>query len=66
VLERRLGLIERSYFVGTKTVEILASQLAVYSVFVFLQVALILILLLAVFPVGKIDFVFLGKILYRK
>ncbi len=45
VNERRQGLIERSYLAGVKTLEILLSQLIVYSLLMVVQVFIIMILL---------------------
>ncbi len=45
VLERRLGLLERSYLSGVRTLEILLSQLIVYSILMIIQVIIIICLL---------------------
>lgn len=45
VLERQLGLIERSYLAGVKTVELLLSQLIVYTVIMLIQIGIVLCLL---------------------
>lgn len=45
VLERRLGLSERSYLSGVRTIEILLSQLIVYSILMVVQVVIIICLL---------------------
>ena len=44
-LERRLGLTERSYIAGVRTLELLFSQLIVYSVIMLIQVLITVCLL---------------------
>jgi ABC-type multidrug transport system permease subunit len=48
-MERRLGLLERTYLSGAKTIELLASQLFLYTCLLVIQVFFILILLFVVF-----------------
>ncbi len=55
VLERRLGLSERSYLSGVRTIEILLSQLIVYSLLMIIQVIIIICLL---FGFLKVTFIF--------
>nr|QUF59475.1 ATP-binding cassette transporter Abch-like2 [Brachionus angularis] len=43
--ERRVGLTERAYLSGLRTIELLLSQLIVYSILMVIQVFLILVLL---------------------
>ena len=48
VLERRLGLTERSFLAGVRTLELLLSQLVVYSALMLVQVLIIICLLFGV------------------
>jgi len=45
VLERQLGLIERSHLAGVKIIELLFSQLIIYSVLMIAQIFIVLVLL---------------------
>jgi len=45
VLERQLGLIERSYLAGGKIIELLLSQLIIYSALMVIQIGIVLVLL---------------------
>ncbi len=45
VLERQLGLIERSYLAGVKTIELLLSQLIIYTIIMLIQIVIVMCLL---------------------
>lgn len=45
VLERQLGLIERSHLAGVKIIELLLSQLIIYSALMIVQIAIVICLL---------------------
>lgn len=45
VLERQLGLIERSHLAGAKIIELLLSQLIIYSLLMIIQIVIVLCLL---------------------
>ncbi len=45
VLERQLGLVERSYLAGVRTIELLLSQLIIYSLIMLIQIVIVLCLL---------------------
>jgi ABC-type multidrug transport system permease subunit len=46
VIERQLGLIERSYLAGVKIIELLLSQLIIYSALMLIQIGIVLLLLI--------------------
>lgn len=48
VFERQLGLIERSYLAGVKTIELLLSQLMIYTIIMLIQIVIVMCLLLFV------------------
>lgn len=51
VLERRLGLLERSFLSGVKTIELLIAQYLIYSILLLIQMAIVLVLLFVVFDI---------------